>query len=321
MKRFLIMCALALGIGLLSAPAALAQTKSVEKAVQGVREKVDDLVTSRDEGTVESLPLRIEAFKKVLDLSLAEAKDLKLKLLAIEVKDDVPLEKWREAMIAALNDALAFYENERESLIDKDLDSVEKIKALAEKFKLWREENYLPVLGQTNDFLLVGQEEKALGIAERRAKKIGEDLARFPKAGKNKDVAALFEKAELLIKKAVDLNREAASLFHDNFLSAYEEKPLSSLEITAESDNATSSASSSESANTPSGLPPSQSSSTATSSTSSSQASSAASGDSAGGETALKPSIRDLVRSSLTKVKEAYQVFIEMSNFVRKLLG
>src|SRR5439155_547293 len=32
-------------------------------------------------------------------------------------------------------------------------------------------------------------------------------------------------------------------------------------------------------------------------------------------------SIRDLVKDSLTKVRGAYQIFIEMSNLVRKLLG
>ena len=32
-------------------------------------------------------------------------------------------------------------------------------------------------------------------------------------------------------------------------------------------------------------------------------------------------SIKDLVRSSLEKIKDAYQIFIEMSNLVRKLLG
>jgi len=32
----------------------------------------------------------------------------------------------------------------------------------------------------------------------------------------------------------------------------------------------------------------------------------------------LPPSIRDLVKASLAKVREAYQVFIEMSVLVRK---
>ena len=216
-------------------------------------------------------------------------------------------------MIAALNDALAFYNNERESLIEKDLDSVEKIKALAEKFKLWREENYLPVLSQINDFFLMNQEERALGTAEKRAKKISEDLARFPKAGKNESVVALFKKAEFLIKEGAELNKRAALLFRDKFLSAYyEEKLLESSELLIQNEGSTSSVSSTIQKEVP-GFLNELSTSTATSSVSS--------GESAGGETALELSIRDLVRSSLTKVKETYRVFIEMSNLVRKLLG
>lgn len=315
------MCALALVVGLLQVPVAFAQTKSVEKAVQGVREKVDDLVASKDENVAESLPLRVEAFKKVLDLSVAEAKDLKLKLLALEIKDDLLLEKWRKAMIESLNGVLVFYDGEQESLLDKEPNSVEKVRALAEKFKLWREENYLPVLGQISDFFLINQEERALGIAEKRAKKIGEDLARFPKAGKNKNIADLFEKARLLIEEGVGLNERASLSFRSMFLSAYEEKPLSALEIPAENDSATSSASSSASAGSEEEVlqSPASSSSTATSSTRSWQASSAP--NEIAGEATLEPSIRDLVRSSLMKIKETYQVFIEMSGLVRKLLS
>ena len=307
MKRILFVFVVFAIFGLLNAGPVFAQKESVEKAVQGVREKVDNLVTSKDENIVVNLPLRIEAFKTVVELSLAEAKDLKLKLLAIETEKDAPLLAWKNAMIAGLNDALAFYEKEQNSLIENDINSVEKIKSIAEAFKLWRDGNYLPVVSQISDFLLIGQEEKAIGTAEKRAKKIGEDLVRLAKINKNQDVVRLSKEAGLFIEEAIKLNKKAAKLFRETFLSPYEEGPIENFEFSSSSATSTK--------DLPDQKP--QSTSTATSSASSDNPGQP---DLAGGEAALEPSIRDLVRSSLSKVKETYQAFIEMSNLVRRLL-
>ncbi len=290
---------------------ALAENTSVEKAVQDVRDRVDNLVTSKDEGATESLSLRIEAFKKVLDLSLAEAKDLKLKILAIEIKDDKALSTWKNAMLDALSATLSFYESQQGSLIDQDINSIEKIKTIAEEFKAWREEHYLLITNQVNDFLLIGQEGKAIATAQKRAKKINEDVQKLSGIKKNADLVGLFKKAEEAIIEAVNLNRGAADSFREKYVAQYEEKPEAVPQINAQ-EEATSSPSSTTSHKLESGgLGQSESTSSATSTVPNTSA----------GEAVLHPSIRDLVKSSLMKVKETYQAFIEMGNFVRKLLS
>jgi len=258
-----------------------AQT-AVQKAFEDVKGKLDELVGAKDEDSVSDLTLRIETFKKVIELSISEAKDLKLKLLALD-KLSEELADWQKTMIEKLNFALDYYEGRKEFLIDNARElNLPSIRELAQGYKTWREEHYLKTADQIRDFLLIQQEQKSIQVANRRAQKIAEDLKRIEKA-KIKgaaDLNKLLAKAQDLIKEGVKLNDQAYNQFLNQFIS---------FEI-SNSAVATSSTST---------LPESEATST---------------------EVIFQPSIKDLVRESLNKIKEAYQVFIEMSNLVRKLL-
>src|SRR3989344_4552706 len=89
----------------ISSNLALAETPAVQRALEDVRGGIDDLVTAKDENdTSLSFPLRIEAFKKVMELSISEAKELKIKLLSIEPLKDEMLILWRDEMIKSLDE-------------------------------------------------------------------------------------------------------------------------------------------------------------------------------------------------------------------------
>jgi len=55
---------------------AFAQSSNVQKALEDVKTKVDDLVSAKDESPASALALRIATFKKVLSFAITEAEDL-----------------------------------------------------------------------------------------------------------------------------------------------------------------------------------------------------------------------------------------------------
>jgi len=271
---------------------ASAQT-AVQKAFENVKGKLDELVGAKDEDSVSDLTLRIETFKKVIELSISEAKDLKLKLLALD-KLSKELADWQKTMIEKLNFALDYYEGRKEFLIDNARElNLPSIRELAQGYKTWREEHYLKTADQIRDLLLIQQEQKSIQVANRRAQKIAEDLKKIEKA-KIKgaaDLNKLLAKAQDLIKEGVKLNDQAYNQFLNQFISF---EISNSAPVAGETPEITAVATSSTST-----LPEPEATST---------------------EVIFQPSIKDLVRESLNKIKEAYQVFIEMSNLVRKLL-
>jgi hypothetical protein len=247
------------------------QTNILQKTVKSI----EDLINAKDEDA-ESLTFRIQALKQVIELSISEAKELKVKILTLE---DVkrPLDKlnekelaWRQNQIEKLNAAIEYYENRRKLLTEQDPITLEWIKSEAQIFKEWRENNFLPLADSIIDFLLIQQEQRAIKTTQERLKKITRDLQSLEKKGVRnlKPLFNLLTKAETAINESVELNKQAVVLFWDK----------QNLGIT------TSTATSTEPIEP---IPP--------------------------------PLVRDLVRDSLNKIREAYQIFIEMSSLVRKL--
>jgi len=312
---------------LTSANLAFAQTP-IQKAFEGVKEKLDDLVNAKDENNLTDLSLRIETFKKVIDLSVSEAKDLKVKLLAVDNMSD-ELGGWRDKMIGNLNQAVDHYNGQKEFLADneKSID-LETIKSLAQSFKTWRDENYLATADEVRDFLLVGQEQKSIQVAKKRLQKITDDISWLQKSGLKgiAELQKLLNNASALISEGESLNKEADDEFMNRYV--YLEPVESQLENsgpTGPVSEATSSTS------TPASQPKDTETvepiNAATGSTSILESiNQATSSTSTPPETSTSTevfpplSIKDLVRDSLGKLKEAYQVFIEMSNLVRELL-
>jgi hypothetical protein len=293
LQKFLVSLA---AVALVSGNFASAQEKAVQKALENVKDRVDDLITAKDENSPNAVALRIETFKKVIELSVSEAKDLKIKLLSLDSPKDEAIIAWQKAMIDGLDSALEYYNTQRTLLEKNPPTSVVQIKDLAEQFKEWREKNYLPLATQISDFILINQEQKAIEVAKKRADKIGGDLANLKKS-KNavilKNLAVLenfLSSARKLIAEASETNLVANRLFFEQYLAAYLPQP-------EDANNASSSIESVES----------QSAETAQLATSTAVFS--------------PPSIKDLVKESLSKIRTAYQIFIEMSNLVRKLLS
>lgn len=244
------------------------QTNILQKTV----ESIEDLINVKDENA-ESLAFRIQTLKQVIELSISEAKELKIKILTLEDAKR-PLDKlneeesaWRQDQIEKLNAAIKYYENQQKLLAEQDPITLEWIKEEAQTLKKWRENNFLPLADSIIDFLLIQQEQRAIETTQERLKKITRDLQSLKKKGVRnlKPLFDLLTKAETLIKKSIELNEQAAVLFWNN---QNPETVTSTEPIEL--------------------IPP--------------------------------PLVRDLVRDSLNKIREAYQIFIEMSSLVRKLL-
>lgn len=303
MKHFSTAIAVALAFTLLGSVGTVraAETSPVEKAIEGVKDKLDNLVTAKDEKSSDELALRISTLRKVIEFSVTEANDLKVKLIAMKTEEAVEL--WKEATLDKIEAALAYYKEEKENLEDEEhILDLAGVKAAAESFKEWRAAHFLPVADMAQDFLLISQEEKAIETAEKRAAKIGEDVQKLKNARQKlaKSLVPLLEKANNLIEEAAELNTTAHNRFWEEFVVSFTTSTAENASSTEAAEAATSSK-----AFSLSSLDAVSSSTEATSTVAAEP---------------LPPSIRDLVKSSLTKVREAYQVFIEMSTLVRKAL-
>lgn len=264
----------------------VSSSSPIEKAIESVKDSIGDLVTAKDDGSEDTLELRIETYRKVIDLALAEAKDLKVKLIAAE---ETPKEiaDWKAAAIETLTAAAKYYDAEKEALDDESSPTLEHIRELATNFKKERDAKYVETVNEVRDLLLIDQQDEAVSIAQARAKKVADDVAKLQKArAKNAErLASMLTEANQLIKTAANERGEALKLFIDLRLP------------TASSTAATSTASSS------------------ASSTGSSAATSTAS--STPEEIETPPTPRELVTSSLSNIKAAYKVFLDMSALVK----
>lgn len=280
------------------------ETKGVQKAYENAKQYLDDLVTAKDENQADDLDLRVETFRQVLDLAKAEAKDFEFKLITVD-KDEV-FEAWKKEAMDNLTKDMVFIDSQKDLLSDSKSIDLVKVKEIAKNFKAWRDGEYLPLASQIQDFLLVKQEAKAVQTAQTRLQKITADIKNIKqsKITDSKDIKIFLNKSRTLISQAAELNKKASDAFTERYVKP---KNSSSTETIATSTIiATSTASIS--------IPVLN---LATSSDPNSTSSPA--GISA---PILPPivSIKDLVRSSLDKIKESYQGFIDISNLVRKLL-
>jgi len=114
MKRY-VSITLLVAFAMSASPAlrAHAQSQGVQKAFESVKESLDNLVTAKDDRQPMELSLRIETLRKVLDLSLAEAKDTRVKLLELEsLKGNE--EVWRDTSADTMKDALDYLQSQKQ---------------------------------------------------------------------------------------------------------------------------------------------------------------------------------------------------------------
>lgn len=180
-------------------------------------------------------------------------------------------------------------------------------KQIAQDFKQWRDENYLPLAGQIQDFLLIKQEARSIQIAQNRYSKITLDLRGLNRAkvSGSTEIKKLLDSSKANIIAASDLNNRAYGMFLKNYLdTALASSTTASSTVADGSDKLTGDQ------GDKSGPIKIQASSTnaITSSTAT------------GPSTLPIVSTKELVKASLNKIKEAYQGFVDISNLVRRLL-
>lgn len=272
--------------GVYSHVPAHAQSDTTKKALESVKESVTTLINAKDEENPNDIAFRIETFKKVIDFSIAETKDLKIKLFGIDSKKvGTSTIVWKNKMMKNLDEALEYYDSEKSFIKDGENSLVlTEIKTRAEVFKGWREDKYVPTADEINDYFLIEQQKQALETTKNRANKIRIDIEKLKKARiKTFDLEKLFSKTDILIKDAQELNDKATLLFYKTKILPPQDEVIIS-EATEEVIHITTST------------------------------------IIHGVEKNPEPSTKDLVKESFTKVKNVYQIFIDMSNVARKLL-
>jgi hypothetical protein len=302
--------------GVCSVPAARAETPPVEKAFESVKTSLETLVGGKDKATTsDELGLRIETFLQVLTLSAAETNDLIAKLDAIEKPlNDARGGDWKKDALATLSKATDRYTNENERIAtERKTLTLDRVKELADSFKMWREKEYLGTAGQIRELVMITQGAGTLDLAGTRLGKVTEDVEKIANARiRGADaLPPLLVQAKNSITEGKKLNEAAAELFKKNYFPAWESTS------TASSTDDAGTATSSE----PAIVPPGESSPTSTESTATETGTSSVSGHATSTPAVPpSPSIRDLVRESLVKTRDAYRIFIGMSNVVRALL-
>lgn len=314
---FLIITCFSLGFFGWNIANAADQPTAVQRAFETVKGTIDDLVGAKDDSAA-SLELRIETLKRVAELSEAEAKDLKLQLLTLEGVEPRVI-AWRDSAFEKLNNALSYYEQQRKFLAEhtKTL-TLTDVKKLADAFRLWRETNYLPIAHEARDFLIIHQERLAIEIARTRWNKIQSDVMRL-RAARVRGTETLpqsLTEADTYITTAQKLNDRAYNQFWSKFpLLLLSTETVTSTDTLA---NQTSTA-----ILVPAAATTTISATIITDTTLVENSSSTALNSTTTTEVQnAQPttSIKDLVSESLAHVRSAYQIFIEMSNLVRKLL-
>ena len=325
-NRFPIFFLSALLVTALTGSVARAETPAVQKALENVKESLDSLITTKDEQKGDDLSLRIDTYRKVLTFAIADAKDLKVKLLALEGLDENPAASaWKKEMLAKLAEALARYDSEV-AFLDKNEGSlsVVRVKSVAEAFKEWRDTEYAQTANQIKEMLIIDQQMRTLDTAGRRYEKVVEDVAKIKKAKLKgfEGLVKLLDQAGNVLTGAGKLNTEALSLFKTTYFPILDTGTSTASstagEATATTTEPTGPEQTTEAVGTLSIVLLESASSSATSTPVNS--SSTASSSPEVPLPTLPLSIKELVRQSLVKTKETYKVFIEMSNFVRELL-
>ena len=294
----------------------------IKESVQEVNEGTKNLITAKEQENLspaekekEELNLRLEVYGKILNLSTKETKDALDQLKALGNLNE-KASFLREQLAQKFEGFLEFYNEQKKTLEKPEKIAIQqaqdnagqnqaidlsRIKEMAQFFKDWREAIYLPELKVATNFLQINRQKTTMEMAENRFKKITSDIKKLKKInfkgvnelGKYLDLAANY------LKEARDLRQEA----ENNFWLIMASSTITTASSTATSTSIEIATSTEEIAN-PAGDTASTSVSTSISISTEDQF----------------LSIKSLMGQSLNKIKEAYQIFIEMSNFVKKLL-
>lgn len=256
------------------------QLQSILKEVVGKIEEISTLknngALSRPDKERKELDARKQALEKISDLTLLEDNDLKNKLLALKGLDEKQ-KKVQQALLDFLAENGSAYEELKNRL--GKIESLEDAKQLAADFKNWRHNVYNPKVEKILSFTLVFQQQKTLGIANDRFKKIKSDLLRLEDAKViiKEDTASLIKKAASNLNEAARFNNLAEELVTEILYQEF--FPATPNPNQTEIDNPEEIKLSPKNEN--------------------------------------GPSVKELVENSLREIKTAYRIFIDIGKIVR----
>lgn len=254
--------------------------------VQSAKAGVIDTVFAKDASNLPSsldLEARKKILNKVLETTLSEIDGLKNKLNSIDLDDN-----WTKIRDIFLNDLSDFksYNESFNKKANRDETTLEGIKELAKEMIIWREKTYTPKLKEITNMTFIFDEENLLKISQERLDKISGDIKKLSKQNYINTVKlkSLLPKAEKSLNNSKNYQSEAKDLFFKSFSDL--------IETTEENASGTEKEI----------LP--------------------ITSEDKKQETTVKIQdlIRNLLKNSLTEIKNTYDIFFQMNNEIKKYL-
>jgi hypothetical protein len=253
---------------------------------QTAKAAIIDTVLAKDASNLPTsldLDARKKILNKVLDTTQTEVEGLKNKLNGIDLDDD-----WniiRDGFLSNLADFKSYNESFSKK-VNSDTITTEEIKNLAKDMIDWREKNYTPKLKEITNMTFIFDEESLLKIAQGRLDKISSDIKKLSKQNyiNTNKLKTLLPKAEKSLNKSTSYQNEAKDLFIKSFADF----------IKAKNENA--------------------------SSTEKEAAIIIPADEKQETPIEIQDSIRNLLKNSLTEIKNTYDIFFQMNNEIKKYL-
>jgi hypothetical protein len=282
-------------------------TEDLNQSVNQLIEVKDDKSISETERLDKELEARKQVVKNALTLSLKEISGLETSLKALKSKDERVV-AFQKGSLEYLESAKAFYE-EKTELVDSIKD-LEEIKSLAQTIKDYRDSGYNAITERINNFLLLNQTDGLIKVAQTRWTKIDADLNKLERGQfiSYGYFDANMEKAQKYINDAANLSAEAKEQILKEFEEELKIKEAAESAIPAENNNTPitmlgGGAGEKESSDLKNQL------SAPTSSTEKIEPT----------ETSVV-NPKELAEASLTNLKSSYDVFLKISQSVKKIL-
>jgi len=273
---------------------AFGATSSKEDILQTTKNILDSLIISSEEQKKSEFITKLDALEKVIDLSILEAKDYISKVISLKKKESEEL--WFENILKSLGDIIIFYEEQKSLLAQESQNlNIDKIKKIAMELKTKREQKYLPLLEQVQGILLIRGGENSLEIASKRLNSIKADLQKLKLKNKEKKVVEEYIlKASKSLEEAKALNEKAYDLFFKKYIEILVKEKETSTLVSKLEENLNQVKEEVTEEKQEKNLGEKEK------------------------EEAKVEGIKELMQGSFLKIKDAYQSFIDLSNFLKK---
>jgi len=273
--------------GSVACPAlAASSTTSIGGDVNSIDQKVNQLITIRDDDSLTSAEKAVKEFQAqqdilngVIDLSNNEIASVKDKLDALPKFDkDSPEDKLRSGYLDELDSYSAYFSIEKDKVTAAA--NIDDLKAIAADIKTYRAGGYNDEIQNMVTFALLYYDADVIATAQTRLDKVKVDIAKLQSLGllKKGFTQSSLDKAAGLISDAAKLQSQAKDLILEPPQTATDQ----TTDETTTSDKTTTNA---------------------------------------GTTVTPPPTPRDLVSKSIGEIKSAYNIFLRISKDVRKALG